>query len=242
VDPPDAEPDIQAEFALRHCLAQLLSYLEASKSATGAAQPARRTSRYFIEPPLLNKFPPSTRFASPVPPPPPLPGLACGSARWLCPPPAGIFFPFLVESMSITLSASADTSKSTELNPRQREMALLAEYGKPELVDWALIEKCEDEIQALQLCVALSRLHYDTVAFKLGIDKGHFTRIMHGQGNLPEKKRTQLMAICRNLAPLQFGNLRFGYKMKEDDLDEQEQKALAILARVQRQKQLRIAA
>lgn len=144
--------------------------------------------------------------------------------------------------MQPTLSGSADTTKSTELNC-QREIPLLAEYGKPEMAPWPLVERCEDEIAALQLCVQLSRLHYDTVAFKLGIDKGHFTRIMAGHGNLPEKKRTQLMSICRNLAPLQFACLRFGLKMKEDDdLDAQEQAALAVLARVSRQKQLRVAA
>ncbi len=120
---------------------------------------------------------------------------------------------------------------------------MLAEYGRPELVDWALIEKCSDEIQALQLCVQLSGFHYDTVAFKLGIAKSHFTRIMQGHGNLPEKKRTELMAICRNLAPLQFQNLRFGLKCSPaDDLDEQEKKALAVLARVERQRQIRVAA
>ena len=111
------------------------------------------------------------------------------------------------------------------------------------MVDWTLIEKCEDEIHALQLCVQLSRLHYDTVAFKLGIAKSHFTRIMQGHGHLPARKRTQLMSICRNLAPIQFDCLRFWLKVREhDDLEEQEQKALAVLARVQRQKQLRVAA
>lgn len=114
---------------------------------------------------------------------------------------------------------------------------------KPQLVDWHVIEKCQDEIHALQVCVQLSGFHYDTVAFKLGISKSHFTRIMQGHGNLPEKKRTELMSICRNLAPLQFQTLRFGLKLKEDeDLEAQEQQALAVLARVQRQRQLRVAA
>jgi hypothetical protein len=122
-------------------------------------------------------------------------------------------------------------------------MPLMAPMRGPELIDWHIIEKCQDEIQALQVCVQRSGFHYDTLAFKLGIAKSHFTRIMQGHGNLPEKKRTELMAICGNLAPLQFQALRFGLKLREDeDLDAQEQNALQMLARVRRQKQLRVAA
>lgn len=122
-------------------------------------------------------------------------------------------------------------------------MPVMGAMRKPQLVEWSVIEKCQDEIMALQVCVQLSGFHYDTVAFKLGIAKSHFTRIMQGHGNLPERKRTELMAICGNLAPLQFQSLRFGLKLKEDeDLEAQEQQALAVLARVQRQRQLRVAA
>ncbi len=145
--------------------------------------------------------------------------------------------------MDATLSALNGATKSTELNCTQREMPVLGAMRGPELVPWHIIEKCKDEVHALQICVQLSGFHYDTVAFKLGIAKSHFTRIMQGHGNLPEKKRTELMALCRNLAPLQFQALRFGLKLKEDeDLEQQEQQALAVLARVQRQRQLRVAA
>ena len=132
-----------------------------------------------------------------------------------------------------------DNSNSTGLN---REIPILGVVKKPELVDWALIAKCEDEIQALQLCVQLSRYQYDTLAFKLGIDKGHFTRIMQGHGHLPARKRTQLMSICGNLAPVQFDCLRFGLKLKEDDLEEREEKLRAELAMISRAKELRVAA
>lgn len=135
--------------------------------------------------------------------------------------------------------AFADTTKSTELNPTQRPMPFMAEVRKPALVDWNLIAKCEDEIQAIQLCVQLSRYQYDTVAFKLGIDKGHFTRIMQGHGHLPAKKRTQLMSICGNLAPMQFDCLKFGFKLKEHDVEaelaEVEQRRSFLLAARQQQ-------
>lgn len=125
----------------------------------------------------------------------------------------------------------------------------MQEVSGPEMVDWGVIAKCTDEIMALQLCVQLSRMHYDTVAFKLGIHKSHFTRIMQGHGHLPAKKRTQLMSICRNLAPIQFDCLRFGLKVKEEDLDVEEQEAQRLAAeaahrleKIQRARQLRVAA
>jgi hypothetical protein len=128
------------------------------------------------------------------------------------------------------------------LNQEELKPLLGQVLRKPEIVDWVLIAKCEDEVQALQLCVQLSRYQYDTVAFKLGIDKGHFTRIMQGHGNLPTRKRTQLMSICGNLAPVQFDCLRFGLKVTEDDLDEQEAEAMARLTKIQAAKRIRIAA
>ena len=142
-----------------------------------------------------------------------------------------------------------DKSKSTDLNGHQREMPFLGIARRPELVDWALVAKCADEIEALQLCVQRSRYKYEVLAEKLGIDKGHFTRIMQGSANLPARKRTQLMSICGNLAPVQFDCLRFGLKLKEEDLDLEEQEAQKLaqeaamrLAKIQRARELRIAA
>lgn len=143
----------------------------------------------------------------------------------------------------------ASITKSTELNAPQREITLLAVMQKPSVIEWSLIAKCNDEIEALQLCVQLSRYKYEVLAEKLGIDKGHFTRIMQGQGHLPARKRTQLMSICGNLAPVQFDCLRFGLKLKEEDLDAEEQEAQRLaheasqrLDKVRRARELRVAA
>jgi hypothetical protein len=138
-----------------------------------------------------------------------------------------------------TLSGSADTTKSTLLNQGELKPLLGIIKSKPDLVDWGVVAKCEDELAALQLCVHLSRLHYETLAFKLGIDKGHFSRIMQGHGHLPARKRTQLMSICGNLAPVQFDCLKFGFKLKEHDVDaelsEIEQRRAFLLATKQHQ-------
>lgn len=130
-------------------------------------------------------------------------------------------------------------TKSTVLNQSQGELRpLLGNVVRPMEVDWALIAKCNDEQDALLLCVHLSRLANEEIARQLGIDKGHWTRIMQGRGNLPARKRTQLMSICGNIAPIQYEAMRFGRQLKEHDLDREEKEALERLARVQAQKRI----
>lgn len=141
--------------------------------------------------------------------------------------------------MAHTLIGSADNSNSTELNPTQGELRpLLGNVNRNLEVDWALIAKCNDEQDALLLCVHLSRLSNEEIARQLGIDKGHWTRIMQGRGNLPARKRTQLMSICGNIAPIQYEAMRFGRQLKQADIEREEKELLDRLARVQAQKKV----
>lgn len=135
--------------------------------------------------------------------------------------------------------AFADTSNSTDLHSGQRELGpMLGAVRAPVEVDWALIAKCNDEQDALLLCVHLSRLANEEIARQLGIDKSHWTRIMQGRGNLPARKRTPLMSICGNLAPIQFEAMRFGRQLKEHDVEREEKELIERLARVQAQKRV----
>jgi hypothetical protein len=121
-----------------------------------------------------------------------------------------------------TVGDNLVVAKSTVLNGEmdgQLKPLLGAVRTRPKLVDWDLIAKCQDELAALQLCVHLSRLANERIAFMLGIDKGHWSRIMQGRGHLPARKRTQLMSICGNLAPAQFDCMKFGFKMQEYDVE-----------------------
>lgn len=145
---------------------------------------------------------------------------------------------FSIESIAQTFVDSADQRNSTDVNPVQREMAMLGLARKPVEVDWSLISKCHDEQDALLLCVHLSRLANEEIARQLGIDKGHWTRIMQGRGNLPARKRTQLMSICGNIAPIQYEAMRFGRLLKEHNLDERERELTAELTRIQAQKRV----
>lgn len=109
---------------------------------------------------------------------------------------------------------------------------------RPIEADWALVAKCHDEQDAILLCVHLSRLANEEIARQLSIDKGHWSRIMQGRGNLPPRKRTQLMAICGNIAPLQFEAMKFGRKLVEYDLEREEREARERLAGVLERKRV----
>lgn len=108
----------------------------------------------------------------------------------------------------------------------------------PEELPWELIAKCNDEQDALLLCVHMSRLANEEIARRLGIDKSHWTRIMQGRGNLPARKRTPLMSICGNIAPIQFEAMRFRRKLIEHDVEREEQELLRRLEQVQAQRRV----
>lgn len=127
---------------------------------------------------------------------------------------------------------------STTVNQGELKPLLGVVRRLPVEVDWSLISKCNDEQDAILLCVHLSRLANEEIARQLGIDKGHWTRIMQGRGNLPARKRTQLMSLCGNIAPLQFEAMKFGRKLVEHDVAREEQDLLDRLARVQAQKRV----
>ena len=97
---------------------------------------------------------------------------------------------------------------STEVTPSQpqtqRPMRLLGEVRKPDYVEHKLLAQCETLLQAIHLCVHLSSLPHWVVCEKLGVDRGHWTRIMQGQAHFPTNKLAMLMEVCRNYAPLQW--------------------------------------
>lgn len=83
-------------------------------------------------------------------------------------------------------------------------MRFLGEVRKPDYVEMKLLAQCETLLQAIHLCVHLSRLPHYSVAEKLGIDRGHWTRMMQGQAHFATNKMADLMHLCGNYAPLQW--------------------------------------
>lgn len=92
----------------------------------------------------------------------------------------------------------------------------MAVMPKPRKVDDALLRNCETMLEAVILCIQLSRLPQSVVARKLGIDKGHWTRMMQCQAHFPTNKIKALMELCGNYAPMQWLAMSTGFELFED--------------------------
>lgn len=130
---------------------------------------------------------------------------------------------------------ATEQPKSPEVNRDQPPEPI---KKRPKMVDWARIAMCQDELDAIVLCVHLSGVKHEWIRDQLGIDKGHWSRLMQGIGNFPTQKRTQLMSICGNVAPLQFENMKLGYQMFENQLDREEQELRDRLQAIEAQRQM----
>lgn len=104
-----------------------------------------------------------------------------------------------------------------ESQPRttQTEMPLLGPVRSVGFAPWALIERCRDPLDAVRLCVQLSGQSNESIAAALGIDKGHFTRMMQGRAHFPTRKLGALMRTCGNLAVVQCLAADFGLRLIE---------------------------
>jgi hypothetical protein len=100
----------------------------------------------------------------------------------------------------------------------QREMGFLANVKEPVMVETALLTHCKNRLDAIRLCVQLSNYSNEVVCENLGIDKGHFSRIMQGKAHFPDSKSVDLMMLCGNYAPMQYEVMRTGYILQKDTL------------------------
>jgi len=121
-------------------------------------------------------------------------------------------------------------SQRNSTGVHQRQIPLLAEVRKPELVDPALIEKLDGEDEAILLCVHLSRFSHEAICQRLGIDKGHWSRILQGRAHFPTRKRLALMQLCGNLAPIQYEALKSGLTIYENPAAKRKAELMAELA------------
>ena len=103
--------------------------------------------------------------------------------------------------------------KSPEGNASQRLIPTLAESVAPVEVDAALVEKCDSMLDAIHLCVYLSRLPHEVLCKRLGIDKGHWSRMLQSQAHFPPNKIVPLMNLCGNYAPLQWLAFASGFEI-----------------------------
>jgi hypothetical protein len=115
---------------------------------------------------------------------------------------------------------------------KQRQLPMLGEVKRPELVNSELLSKLEDEHDAVLLCIHLSKLSHEYICGALGIDKGHWSRIVQGRAHFPTRKRIALMRLCGNYAPVQFEAATIGYKLFPDETAAEEAALLERLASV----------
>ena len=106
-------------------------------------------------------------------------------------------------------------------NHQQREMPFLAAVRPLQEVPFEFIKACKSELEALNLCMNLSRYSDESIREHLAIDKGHFSRIRKGRGNFPPNKRVDLMNFCGNLAPVQYEAWKVGRDLVERSKDAQ---------------------
>lgn len=92
----------------------------------------------------------------------------------------------------------------------QREITALGEPRKLKNVSEELLNMCDDELDAVRLCIQLSSLTNEYIGKQLSIDKGHFSRIMSGSVGFPTHKRLKLMRLCGNRAPVQYEVMQIG--------------------------------
>lgn len=97
----------------------------------------------------------------------------------------------------------------------QREMQIFSETKRVTDAPVELVRMCEDELDAIRLCIQLSRFTHEYIGKELSIDKGHFSRIMQGQAGFPTHKRLALMRLCGNRAPIQYEAMQSGCVLQE---------------------------
>lgn len=85
----------------------------------------------------------------------------------------------------------------------------------PEVVDIEVVRRQNTLTAAIKLCISLAGFDSDKVVYmELGIDAGHWSRIMRGEANFPTDKLEQLMDFCRNEVPLIWLSDRRGYDLR----------------------------
>lgn len=112
----------------------------------------------------------------------------------------------------------------------QREMPFLSATPSPVAAPAELVAACRHRLDAIRLCVQLSRLPMQRVADELGIDPGHMTRIMQGRAHFPDAKSCDLMRLCGNIAPMQYEAQAMGYQLAQDERETRRRQLQAELA------------
>jgi transcriptional regulator with XRE-family HTH domain len=117
----------------------------------------------------------------------------------------------------------------------QREIPMMAHVRRPTMAPEALVKACSNRLDAIILCIQLSRLSQGEVAKRLGLDKGHLTRILQGLAYFPDQKSVELMSVCGNYAPMQYEAMATGFELYEDVRAKKKAELKAALAELEQE-------
>ena len=81
-------------------------------------------------------------------------------------------------------------------------------------VSMELIRRQKSFINAIALCTQLSGLDDKEIYMTLGVDAGHWSRIVKGDAHFPVNKIDELMTLCGNEAPLKWLANKRGYSLQ----------------------------
>lgn len=103
--------------------------------------------------------------------------------------------------------------KSTEVG--QRQIPILSAMPAPNTVDPDVVDRCENALDAVRLCIHLSNFSHERICDAPGIDRGHWSRMMQGRAHFPTNKLVDLQRLCGNTAPTQYLASQFGWQLAE---------------------------
>lgn len=115
---------------------------------------------------------------------------------------------------------------------KQGSLPLLSAMTAPKELPSELVMQCRSHLDAIRLCIHASNMSNQAVCDELGIDKGHWSRILQGRAHFPSSKEPDLMRLCGNVAPLQYLAGAMGYQITKDDSRAREEALEAELAAI----------
>lgn len=117
------------------------------------------------------------------------------------------------------------------MDATQLQMALMGNVKRgPQQVPQELVAMCHSKLDAIRLCIQLSGMSHEYLSDCMGINKGHWSRIMQGQAHFPTNREQELMELCGNYAPLQYQAQACGFELQAVSKDARIQKLEAELA------------
>lgn len=135
--------------------------------------------------------------------------------------------------MNALLRTGDRQRQSTGGNHAQLRLPMLSEAGTPALADDSILRHCDSMLDSIHLCIHLSHLPHEAICKRLGIDKGHWCRMMQGQAHFPPNKVQALMELAGNYAPLQYLAAACGFQLFKDAKAQRKAELLAELAKLE---------